>query len=221
MPKKRINNIFGLLWCLTFLLSCENNKEENSELPYIGHHDIALEDTKEHNIGDTIFHKVPKFEYLTQDSFLISSDEISDKIWVSKFFFANCPTICPPMTSAMKEVNDSLQHISDDVLFLAFSIDPEKDTPSRLRDYIDAHKVKAKNWYFLTGVDEDKTHNLGVNGFYIHAAADDAAPGGYAHSSNFVLVDVNQHIRGIYDGLDPDERNRMISDIYQLLEKNE
>ncbi|MEX1192496.1 MAG: SCO family protein [Brumimicrobium sp.] len=207
---------------MTFFLvilffSCEEEKKDKSGLPFIGQHDVVYEATENHEVGDTIFHKVPGFKYLTQDSTWLSSKDIDDKVWIAKFFFTHCPTICPPMTSAMKEVTKELSSSSDEIIFLSFSIDPDRDTPKRLRTYINRHEINAKNWYFLTG-DEAKTHELGVKGFNILAQADKEAPGGFAHSPNFVLVDSDQHIRGIYDGLNPDERKRLIKDVNKLLE---
>lgn len=201
-------------------MSCDNNsdkKKDNSGLPYIGHHDAVYEEMEGYKPGDTIYHTVPDFVYLTQDSTLLESKDIDDKIWIAKFFFTHCPTICPPMTSAMKEVNHELKDVSDEIVFLSFSIDPDRDTPSRLRTYIGRHEIKADNWYFLTG-DEFETHKLGVDGFRIHAEANDASPGGFAHSPNFVLVDKNQHIRGVYDGLDNKDREGLINDVRNLLE---
>ena len=222
MTKKNMKHLKrNSYWSLLFLLlscSSEHNTDHQS-LPYIGHHDIASEETVEYNIGDTIYHTVPAFTYFNQDSLEVSSKDLGNRVWIAKFFFANCPTICPPMTAAMQQVHDSLEGAHDELYFLAFSIDPERDTPSRLLDYMEAHAIQGDNWHFLTGVDEDETHYLGVHGFYIHAAADDAAPGGFAHSSNFVLVDKDLHIRGVYDGLDPDERIRLVNDVKQLLGK--
>lgn len=216
----KITNLFFISGLVLSLISCGDKSKtsgDNSGLPYIGHHDIVYEEMEGYQPGDTIFHTVPNFEYLTQDSSYLNSKDISDKIWIAKFFFTHCPTICPPMTSAMKEVNTQLQDASDEIVFLSFSIDPDRDTPSRLRTYINRHEIKADNWYFLTG-DESKTHQLGVDGFRIHAEANDASPGGFAHSPNFVLVDKNQHIRGVYDGLNKEDRERLITDVRKLLE---
>lgn len=215
MSKVLYISFIGLL-----LLSCEENSTEdkdNSGLPYIGHHDIVYEEMEGYKPGDTIYHTVPEFIYLTQDSTYLKSTDISDKVWIAKFFFTHCPTICPPMTSAMKEVNSELSDVSEEVVFLSFSIDPDRDTPSRLQTYIGRHEIEAKNWYFLTG-DESETHQLGVDGFRIHAEANNESPGGFAHSPNFVLVDKNQHIRGVYDGLDNKERERLINDVRTLLD---
>lgn len=216
----KVNSLFFISTLIFLLLSCESKTEnsgDNSGLPYIGHHDVVYEEMDGYQPGDTIYHTVPEFVYLTQDSTYLESSDISDKIWIAKFFFTHCPTICPPMTSAMKEVNTELQDASNEVVFLSFSIDPDRDTPSRLRTYIDRHEIKADNWYFLTG-NESETHQLGVDGFRIHAEANDASPGGFAHSPNFVLVDKNQHIRGVYDGLNKEDRERLITDVRKLLE---
>lgn len=220
-PEKTKNvSVIFLLGLSLSLFSCGDDFTSSSKetLPFIGHHDVAIEKSEEFDVGDTIYHKVPDFSYISQDSLPVSSKDLEGKVWIAKFFFANCPTICPPMTTAMQEVHDSLEGFHDELYFLAFSIDPERDSPSRIKDYMDAHQIKGDNWYFLTGVDEDETHYLGVHGFYVHAVADEAAPGGFAHSSNFVLVDKNKHIRGVYDGLDPDERSRLIKDVNKLLQ---
>ena len=222
LKKKRMkkDNLFYCFILSLFIFSCGSEPKENvdnSGLPYIGHHDVVYEEMEGYQPGDTIYHTVPDFIYLSQDSTYLKSKDISDKIWIAKFFFTHCPTICPPMTSAMKEVNTELEDVSNEVAFLSFSIDPDRDTPSRLRTYIERHGIKANNWYFLTG-DESETHQLGVDGFRIHAEANDASPGGFAHSPNFVLVDKNQHIRGVYDGLNKEDRERLITDVRKLLE---
>lgn len=214
------NSLFYILTLSFFLVSCGNKPKINSDtsgLPYIGHHDIVYEEMEGYQPGDTIYHTVPEFRYLTQDSTYLNSNDISDKIWIAKFFFTHCPTICPPMTAAMQEVNREFKDNSNDVVFLSFSIDPERDTPSRLRTYIERHEIEANNWYFLTG-NESETHKLGVDGFRIHAEANDASPGGFAHSPNFVLVDKNQNIRGVYDGLEKKDRERLIQDVRKLIE---
>ena len=205
---------FRFFTALILFVACENPKPQQDELPYIGKHEPAQSSEK----GVITYHTVPDFSFLTQDSTVLESKAIEGRIWVAKFFFTTCPTICPPMTSAMKEVYEEVTTFSDDVVFLSFSIDPTKDTPSQLTEYIATHGITTDNWYFLTGEDEEEVHQLGVEGFYIHAQADPYALGGYAHSPNFVLVDQNRNIRGIYDGLNKEDRNALIKAIKILLE---
>lgn len=222
--KKQLKSKQNLVFYSSFLLSVlfvscsENQAEQNKvDLPYIGHHDIAYEKTESHNVGDTLFHTIPEWAYWTEDSTVLRTEDIANKVWIVDFFFSYCPTICPPMTKAMRDVNDSLKAYQKELTFLSFSIDPDRDTPSRLKLYKERHEITADNWHFLTG-DEEETHVLGIEGFQIFANADEKAPGGYAHSSNFVLVDKNQHVRGIYDGLDADSRAQLIKDAKLLLD---
>src|SRR5690554_3109313 len=207
-----------ILSLFIFQYSCtsEQTKHDQVNLPFIGHHDIVHQATEGYEVGDTIYHTVPEWEYLTHDSVMLKSTSIDDKIWIADFFFSYCPTICPPMTKAMRDVSDSLQQFNKNLVFLSFSIDPDRDTPSRLRLYRDRHEITAENWFFLTG-NEAETHALGIDGFQLFANADEQAPGGFALISNLVLIDENQHIRGIYDGLDPDSRKQLIKDAESLL----
>ena len=220
--KQNSMKLLGLVIVLSWaLIACNNTSNDQKQgLPYLGHYDIAFENADGYAIGDTIYHQVPYFLYLTQDSTELSSDDIKGKVWVAKFFFSTCPTICPPMTSSMKQLREDLSEFDDDLVYLSFSINPNKDTPNRLKEYITEHGIEnTDNWFFLTGVEEDKTHVLGTEGFMIHAMSDDNAPGGYAHSPNFILVDQNLHVRGLYDGLEPDQVAQLKEDIKKLLKK--
>ena len=213
--------VSSCLFLIVLFFSCSDSIDEQKivNLPFIGHHDIVYEATEGYELGDTVFHKVPQWNYLTHDSVYLASDDINGKVWIVDFFFSYCPTICPPMTKAMHSVNDSLITYQHDLKFLSFSIDPDRDTPARLSLYRKRNEISSTNWYFLTG-DEQETHVLGLDGFQLLANADEKAPGGFAHSPNFVLVDQDQHIRGIYDGLDPESRKQLIIDAKKLLDAN-
>ena len=121
------------------------------------------------------------------------------------------------MTSQMKRLNGMLSDLSSKIQFMSFSIDPKKDTPARLREYIKEHEIKASNWQFFAG-DEEATHRLGVEAFLVHAGTGDADVGGFAHGDIFTLVDKEGHVRGVYHGTDPEEVNKLENDIRLLLE---
>jgi len=66
------------------------------------------------------------------------------------FIFTTCTTICPVMTGIFAQVQGELGPEADNVRMISVSIDPEYDTPERLRDY--AARFKAgPEWRFLTG----------------------------------------------------------------------
>ena len=215
MMKNQINSSIILLGLL--VLSCENEIKEERVLPILGQRDVEYNVVNGEEIADTLYHTVPEFNYLNQDSVMIESTSMKGKIWISDFFFTHCPTICPPMTSQMNRLNKNLSDLSEEVQFMSFSIDPERDTPSRLREYIRAHEINAQNWYFFTG-NEEATHRLGIESFLVHAGTDDTQPGGFAHGDIFTLVDREGHVRGIYHGTKEEDVNKLETDARKLLE---
>ncbi|MCA1632281.1 MAG: SCO family protein [Acidobacteria bacterium] len=71
-----------------------------------------------------------------------------------QFIFTTCPTICPVMSGTFAAAQGKLGVELKKVRMISISIDPEHDTPERLRDY--ARKFKAgAQWLFLTGGADD------------------------------------------------------------------
>ncbi|MGB5409057.1 MAG: SCO family protein [Thiogranum sp.] len=66
------------------------------------------------------------------------------------FIFTTCTTICPVMIATFAQVQSELGAESDGVHMISFSIDPEHDTPERLREYAGRFNA-GPQWQFLTG----------------------------------------------------------------------
>jgi protein SCO1/2 len=197
------------------VVSCEETKEQRA-LPILGNKDVIYETVDGKEVTDTLYHTIREFEYVNQDSVIVTSKDLKGKIWITDFFFSHCPTICPPMTSQMKRLNANLADLEDHIQFLSFSIDPKRDNPTRLREYMSAHGIKTKNWMFLTG-DEAVTHELGVNYFFVAANDDADEPGGFAHGDIFTLVDTAGRVRGIYHGTETMAVDSLERDVRKLL----
>jgi protein SCO1/2 len=70
------------------------------------------------------------------------------------FIFTTCTTICPVLSATFSQVEHKLGAERDRVRMISITIDPEYDSPARLRDY--AQRYDADNqWRFLTGRLED------------------------------------------------------------------
>jgi protein SCO1/2 len=212
----RIVLIFCIL--LSFWACKEKQEPKPRVLPFIGNYDLEYStiDGKE-NI-DTIYPKIPDFSFLNQDSIKVTSSTFKGKIWIADFFFTSCSTICPGMTATMKKLNDATQDLADHIQFLSFSIDPKTDQPNVLKAYRKNYNISSKNWVFLTG-NEDETHRLGVENFYIHAAEDENATDGYAHAEAFSLVDKEGYVRGVYNMAQAGELERIEKDLRKLLKE--
>ena len=212
----KISNIFLVGLIVLSATACADSAKEERVLPILGERDVEYKMVDGKEVADTIYHVVPEFSYINQDSVLVNSSDLKGKVWIADFFFTHCPTICPPMTSQMKRLNDETQDLASKLQFLSFSIDPKRDTPSRLREYIGMYEIKAKNWHFFTG-DEEETHLLAKE-FFNGAERDEEADGGFGHTDYFALVDTKGHVRGIYRGTDVAQVDSLQNDLRKLLE---
>jgi len=70
---------------------------------------------------------------------------------VLQFIFTTCPAVCPTLSTALSGLQEEMTEGGRRV---SISIDPELDTPARLRDYAQRFKAGA-DWWFLTGRRED------------------------------------------------------------------
>ena len=207
---------FIALITIGLIVGCTTDGNKNNlVLPILGDRDIAYKVVDGVEVADTIYHHVPEFLYLNQDSVMINSKELKNKVWITDFFFTHCPSICPPMTSQMKRLSENTKDLKDFIQFLSFSIDPERDTPYRLRQYIKENEIIDDNWFFFTG-NEEETHLLAKE-FFNGAERNEDIDGGFGHTSYFALVDKSGLVRGIYDGTNAEQVDKLEKDLRLLL----
>ena len=71
-----------------------------------------------------------------------------------QFIFTTCTTVCPVMSAIFSGSQSKLGEELERVKMISISIDPEHDTPERLRSYAKTFKARPQ-WHFLTGSEED------------------------------------------------------------------
>lgn len=214
----KVNSWF-LLIPIFLIVSCtqekQNTKSESQQspkdngLPILGH--------REFENGDTVYHTIPDFIFLNQDSVFIKSEDLEGKIIVANFFFTTCPSICPTMTKQMKRLQGILEADSNLVVFLSHTIDAETDVPSRLKAFGEHYEVNFHNWHFLYG-EMEYLFEIAKEGYLSTALEDEQEPGGFLHSQYFILVDKERRIRGMYDGTLPNEVDKLAKD-FGILKK--
>ncbi len=195
---------------MLFVISCsESNKEM---LPIMGRQTFKEVDGK----VDTIFHTIPNFQLVDQDSAIITEEVVEGKIYVADFFFGTCPTICPIMKQQMLRVYERFKDQPNFVI-LSHTIDPDHDTVAYLNEYAKRLGVEDnKVWHFLTG-NKEHIYDLGSpEGYMVPVGEDEDAPGGYIHSGAFILLDKDRRVRGFYDGTKAEEVDKLMQDIPKL-----
>jgi protein SCO1/2 len=156
--------------------------------------------------------ELPQFSLVDEDAKPVHRDDLLGRVWIADFVFTSCADACPRMQAKMKGLQERLRPLSQggNVGLLSVSVDPERDTPERLRQYAKTFGQRKGQWRYFTG-DQREIERTVVHGFHIamakvpstntdpHLEAFDIL-----HGEHFVLVDRMGRIRGFYDADDPD-----------------
>ncbi|MBL1410024.1 SCO family protein [Sphingobacterium faecale] len=208
--------VWSLFTGIFIICSC-TEQHNDEDLPIIGEIEILTTVNNGKTIIDTVYHRIPAFRFVDQDSVWISNTDVADKIYLADFFFTRCPTICPLLAKNMLSIAKEFEQEQRFVI-LSHTIDEKHDTPIVLGEY--AKKLGApSNWRFLNGPQDAVYHIAGKEGYFSYAEENPNVPGGFDHSGAFTLVDSGGHVRGVYDGTNEEEAQKAILDIRKLLKK--
>lgn len=95
---------------------------------------------------------VPDVNLIEMNGTVVSlQSELSrDQPVILSFIFTSCATICPILTATLAQAERQLQNEPTVPKLVSVSIDPEYDTPERLRRYASSYRA-GPEWDFLTG----------------------------------------------------------------------
>jgi len=155
---------------------------------------------------------VPRFQLTDQAGQSFDSATLAGKVWVADFFFTVCRDVCPRMTGQMHQVQSALQK-APHVRLISFTVDPARDTPEVLAAYAKLHHAAPGIWRFLTG--PQATLQMLDRDVFKLGNVD----GSMTHSTRFVLIDQQAHIRGYYDTSEADSIPRLVHDVHLLLQQ--
>jgi protein SCO1/2 len=169
-----------------------------------------------------VLNYVPDFSFTGQNKNTVNQHNVDGKVYVAEYFFTTCKGICPKMNENMKTIFERFKNESDFAIVSHTSL-PETDSVPQMKAY--EEKMLGKNpafpahWYFVTGakdslyklaqgylLDNDKNNSITIKDRFIH-------------TQFFALVDKQRRVRGIYDGLKPEELERLQKDIEKLLKE--
>ena len=201
-------------WVLT--ISCSQKQEKNQEkrLPFYHTADFTPQWISNTSQLDTL-HILANFEFTNQSNQKITQENLRGKIHVACFFFTLCPSLCPKIMGNMKVVQDSFQH-DKNFIIASYSVMPDRDSVPMLRSYATKNKIIDNKWHLLTG-DKKQIYQLARKSYF----ADEnlgvqKGENDFLHTENFILVDKNLRIRGIYNGTLSLEIEQLIKDIQTL-----
>ena len=126
---------------------------------------------------------------LTDHRGMVQTDEDFAGRWMLVFFgFTNCPDVCPTTLSEVAAVMEGLGDEAAMVQPIFITIDPERDTPTALAEYVPLFDAGIIG---LTGTPEQIAATSETFPIFFERIEQATAPGGYTmvHTSHLFLFD--------------------------------
>lgn len=148
-----MKNLIYLL-SLTLLFSACNNaeKREKKEQQQIAEVKMTA---KEQEVPELSIYNLPS-TWTTQDNENIELKDLRGNVLVMVMIYTSCKAACPRLVADMRNIEKQVpEEDLDKVKFILVSIDPETDTPQRLKEFSKENKMEDEQWMFLRGTPED------------------------------------------------------------------
>jgi protein SCO1/2 len=154
--------------------------------------------------------------FLDQTGAAFTIGSLRGRVHVASFIFTRCGTICPALVGSMKKVQAAVAGTT--VALVSYSVTPDFDSVEVLRDFGRDRGVDPARWKLLTGNPSAVIRAARE----LYFADDDgmraalADEGAFLHTEKVLLVDAGGQIRGVYNGTQPFEIQKLIEDLNAL-----
>lgn len=144
----KMKNKIALL--LVVILSCSCMQEKKQEEP------IAIKTEKKNQpISELSIYNLPSV-WTTQHNNEIELKELKGNVLVMVMIYTSCKAACPRLVADMRSIEAQIPETKKkNVKLILVSIDPETDTPKRLKKFSVENDMDSDSWIFLRGSKED------------------------------------------------------------------
>lgn len=179
----RVNWIWGWMCVVLIAAACSGQDE------------VAIVETP----PDTELPELKKLEFgrdfvlTNQDGEAFDTASLRGKIIFLFFGYTTCPDACPMTLSKLARVDALLGDDSDRVQTVYVSVDPERDTVDKVKEYLSYYSLPVVG---LTGTAEEIKSVAGDFGVY-YAVSEEETAAGYLvdHTTLVYLIDGNGTLR--------------------------
>lgn len=179
--KKRMNVLSIFLVMTLLLAACGTSADEG--------------------IPDATAWKLGNFSYTNQDGEDFALNDMQGDITIASLIFTNCTTVCSPITANLAKLQRMSKEEGLDVHFLSYSVDPEVDSPEKLKEFGERFEADFTKWNFLTGYSQKEIEDFGPKNFKTIVAKPKNG-GEVVHGTSIYLIDQEGVIVKSYNGLD-------------------
>ena len=179
---------------------------------------ILKEQAPRHDLSATRFpvaRDIQPFELIDHHSAPFDQAALQQR-WSFVFFgYTYCPDVCPTTLSVLNGVAQRLQDVDTDVRFIMVTVDPERDTPERLAEF-----VTYFNGDFLgvTGSDEGLTQLTRQLGILYNRVEPEGDAAGYLmdHTAGVFLFDPDGRYHAVFTP--PLSADKLAGDFRKMLQ---
>lgn len=127
-----------------------------------------------------------------------SLKKLEGKIKIINFIYTSCPDACPIVTARLSSLQSILKTeglLGEKVEIISISLDPERDTPEKLKKYANGFNADSNGWLFIRGTKEETKKVLSDYDIWTKRLDD----GTIDHVMRVYLIDGRDRIREIYN----------------------
>jgi len=206
---KAMKTLIKIIVIALILSSCKNNK--NTDVTS----NKSLSDVVSNEIPELSIYNLPS-NWTTQDNKDIELKSLQGDILVMVMIYTTCKAACPRLVSDMRNIEAQIPNKNKEkVKLILVSIDPETDTPTRLKAFSKENNMESDQWLFLRGSTEmtrEFAAVLAVNYKKI-------SPMDFSHSNIISVFDTNGVMVHQQEGLGVDNKET-VKTILELADKN-
>lgn len=168
-----------------------------------------------------VYGSLEAFQLVSQDNTVFDSQALKGRISIVNFIFTSCPEVCPLLTRQMAKIQEKTKAYDSRVQLISISVDPNTDTPEKLKKYGTKFGADFRRWTFLTGPIES-IRKVVVKGF-MNAMGEKTGESQsepdlfeITHGENFVILDSRGEIRAFRQAKSDRDINGIIKIVHQL-----
>ncbi len=161
----------------------------------------------------SIFNLTSKWN--TEENKTIELKDLKGKTLVMVMIYTTCKAACPRLVADMRNIEVQIpDELIQDINFIMISIDPETDTPERLKAFAIENQMDDEQWTFLQGT----TSNVREFANVLAVKYKQISPMDFSHSNIISVFNPQGELMHQQEGLGVDNKET-VAQILELLHK--
>ncbi|MEC3905889.1 SCO family protein [Tamlana sp. 2201CG12-4] len=152
----------------------------------------------------------------TEENEIIQLEDLKGKTLVMVMIYTTCKAACPRLVADMRNIEAKIpKENMKDLRFILVSIDPETDTPDRLKAFAKENFMDGKQWTFLQGTQSSVREFANV----LAVKYKQISPMDFSHSNIISVFNSGGELIHQQEGLGVDNKETLQA-IHDLINKN-